>query len=258
MSIIALALGMTLMTGCAIDKGTALETDFVDDWAGTPDVAKVETTGNNTLPFLGTATGTLIVKDGTSADRVAALANELRDYVARHGSTTGRIAADGITFTVVADKGRTSEAQTLWRSLTADARVVDGDIDDASRKETDRWRVQLTAADSRSAMAVFRDMLAAGDRHQPLSDVTHLEVDTKRDVRPALKVETDLDGGVPAEAIAAYEAVAAQYPIAGASLSAKRASIVVAGNADQDRAGELARRAAPNLGAVSVTSDRGN
>jgi hypothetical protein len=52
------------LTGCAIDKGSALAADFEEDWAGTPDVVKIDTTDNNTLPFLGTASGVLILEDG--------------------------------------------------------------------------------------------------------------------------------------------------------------------------------------------------
>lgn len=76
--IIAFVLSLPSLTGCAIDKGTALASDFEEAWAGTPDVAKIHTTKNNTLPFKGSSTGTLILKDGTSADRVTKLVGEMR------------------------------------------------------------------------------------------------------------------------------------------------------------------------------------
>ncbi|MBV1940573.1 hypothetical protein KUF83_28990 [Streptomyces sp. BV286] len=260
MPIIAFVLGLPLLTGCAIDKGTALAADFEENWAGTPDVAKIRTTKNNTLPFKGTSDGTLILKDGTSADRVTKLAGEMRQYVARHDKITGRITADGITFTVVADKRRTHEALALWRSLTADEQVVNADIDDEPWKEaTDRWRIEVTAVDATSALAVFKDMLAEGDRHRPLAGVMVLKVRG-----PGLFVETDFNDAFPAEAIAAYEAVLAQYPVVGAgvrrdAVSGSAVSIVVAESADRDHADELARRAAPDLGAaVKVTSDGGD
>lgn len=259
MLIIAFMLGLTLLTGCAIDKGTALAADFEEDWAGAPDVAKIHTTKDNTLPFLGKSTGTLILKDGTSADSVTKLGNELGDYVTRHDKVTGRITADDITFTVVAEERRTREVLALWRSLTADDQVANGDIDDSPWKGTDRWQIEVTAVDATGAMAVFKDMVADGDRHRPLSNVTSLEVGTEHGVRPRLSVATDFDGGVPAEAIAAYEAVVAQYSVVHASLQPDRVGIVVAESADRDHAGELARRAAPNLGAaVEVTSDSGD
>ncbi|WP_327435926.1 hypothetical protein OG279_19785 [Streptomyces sp. NBC_01201] len=255
-SVVTFALGLTLSAGCAIDKGTALAAEFEEDWAGTPDVATIRTTKNNTLPFKGTSDGTLVVEDGTPADRVTRLAGEMREYVARHDKITGRIMADGVTCTVVADTRRTHEVLALWRSLTADTRVVNADIDDAPWKEaTERWRIEVTAADATGALAVFKDMLAGGDRHQPLSGVTVLQVRG-----PGLFVETDFHDGFPAEAIAAYEAVLARYPVAGASLrrdavAGSAVDIVVAKSADQDHARELARKAAPNLGAaVDVTS----
>ncbi|MDQ0946648.1 hypothetical protein QFZ24_000571 [Streptomyces phaeochromogenes] len=249
-------LGPLSLSGCAIDKGTALAADFEDNWAGTPDVAKIRTTKNNTLPFKGTSTGTLILKDGTSADRVTKLVGKLREYVARHDKVTGRIAVDGITFTVVADEGRTREVLALCRSLTADDRVADADINDAPwREATDRWRIEVTAVDATGALAVFKDMHAEGDRHRPLSGVIVLTV------KGGLFVETDFNDRFPAEAIAAYEAVLAQYPVVGATLrrdavSGSAVNIVVAKGADRDHADELARRAAPNLGAaIKVTSD---
>ncbi|TRO56524.1 MULTISPECIES: hypothetical protein [unclassified Streptomyces] len=249
-------LGPLSLSGCAIDKGTALAADFEDNWAGTPDVAKIRTTKNNTLPFKGTSTGTLILKDGTSADRVTKLVGKLREYVARHDKVTGRIAVDGITFTVVADERRTREVLALWRSLTADDRVADADINDAPwREATDRWRIEVTAVDATGALAVFKDMYAEGDRHRPLSGVIVLTV------KGGLFVETDFNDRFPAEAIAAYEAVLAQYPVVGATLrrdavSGSAVNIVVAKGSDRDHADELARRAAPNLGAaIKVTSD---
>lgn len=256
----ALLLGLPLLTGCAINKGTALAADFEEDWAGTPDVANIHTTKNNTLPFSGTSTGTLTVKDGTSADRVTKLANELGEYVAHHDKVTGRIVADDITFTVVADKRRTREVLGLWRSLTADDRVVKGDINDAPwREATDRWRAEVSAVDGTGALAVFKDIFAEGGRYRPLSGEMVLEARG-----PGLFVETGFNGDFPAEAIAAYEAVVAQYPVVGATLrrdrvSGSAVSIVVAESADRDHADELARRAAPNLGAaVEVTSDSGD
>ncbi|MFJ5264853.1 hypothetical protein ACIQAC_30770 [Streptomyces sp. NPDC088387] len=248
-------MSLPTLSGCAIDKGTALAAGFEEDWAGTPDVTQVDTTKNNTLPFAGTSTGTLTLKDGTPANRVTELVGEMREYVTRHDKITGRITADGVTFTVVADKARTGEVLTLWRSLTADDRVVAADINDArSKKATDRWRIDVTAVDATGALAVFKDMYAEGDRHRPLSGVMVLRV------TGGLFVETDFNDAFPTEAIAAYEAVLAQYPVARASLRrdalhGSAVDIVVAEGADQNHAGELARSAAPNLGtAVKVTS----
>ncbi len=245
-------------SGCAIDKGTALAADFDGDWAGTPDVTKIHTTKSNTLPFAGTATGTLILKDGTPADRVTRLADDLRQYVAEHDAITGRITAGTVTFTVVADQARADEVLALWRSLTTDGRMLTGDISDASTKETGRWRIALTAADAAGAAALFEDLVTDGDQHRPLSDVMSLEVRTGRDVRPGITVGTDFHGTLPTEAIAAYEAVAARYAVVRASLAADRASIVVARDEERAQAHELATTAAPGLGtAIKVTSDGG-
>ncbi|WP_406313271.1 hypothetical protein OHA77_33190 [Streptosporangium sp. NBC_01639] len=258
MPITAFVLGLPLLSGCAIDKGTALAADFNGDWAGKPDVAKIHTTKNNTLPFAGTATGTLILKDGTSAGRVTGLANDLRRYVAEHDMITGRITAGTVTFTVVADQGRADEVLALWRSLTADGRMLTGDIDDASTKETGRWRIELTAVDAADAMTLFKDMVADGERHRPLSNVMSLKVRTGRDARPGISVGTDFNGALPTEAIAAYEAVAARYAVVHASLAPDRVGIVVARNAERAHAHELASTAAPGLGAaVKVTGDEG-
>ncbi|WP_432043209.1 hypothetical protein [Streptomyces cadmiisoli] len=257
MPITVLVLGLTLLTGCAIDKGTALAEDFERDWTGTPDVANIGTTKNNTLPFRGTSTGTLTLKDGTSTDRVTQLAGEMRDYVTLHNKITGRITADGVTFTVVADEERTGEVLALWRSMTADSQVTAADIHDAPWKEaTDRWRIEVSAVDATSALTVFKDMLAEGDRYRPLAGVMVLKIKS-----PGLRIETDFHDSYPTEAIDAYEAVLARYAVVRATVrrdpvSGSAATIVVAGSEDRDHAGELARGAAPNLGsAITVTSD---
>ncbi|WP_406387910.1 hypothetical protein [Streptomyces sp. NBC_00887] len=256
--IIAFVLAMPLLTGCAVDKGTALAADFEEDWVGASDVEKVSTLGDNTLPFMGKAIGVLVLKDDTPPDRVAERANELSEYVARNDSITGRITADGITVTVDADKRRAGEVVALWRSLATDERVVDGDISGSSSKKGHRWLSKVTAVDSAGALG-FDDMADSGGRHRPLSDVTSVEVRTGRDVRPGLLVQSDVDGGLPTEAIAAYEAVVAEHPVVGASLQSARVGITLADAADRDDAPELARRAAPGLdaAAVSVTGEGG-
>ncbi|MET7370845.1 hypothetical protein ABZS61_34330 [Streptomyces sp. NPDC005566] len=255
--IIAFVLAVPLLTGCAIDEGSALAADFEEDWGGASDVEDVSTVRDNTLPFMGKATGVIVLKDGTPPDRVAERADDMREYVARHDSVTGRITADGITITVDADERRAGEVVALWRSLAADERVVDGDISGSSSKKGHRWLSKVTAVDSAGALAVFDDMVGSGGRHRPPSDVTSVEVRTLRDVRPGLLVESDVDGGLPTEAIAAYEAVVAEHAVAGASLETDRVSITLADAADQGDALELARRAAPGLdaAAVSVTGE---
>ncbi|WP_327367636.1 hypothetical protein [Streptomyces sp. NBC_01217] len=250
--IIAFALALPLLSGCAIDEGTALAADFEKDWAGTSDVEQVRTTKNNTLPFSGTATGVLVLKDGTPPDRVAERADELREYVARNDSVTGRITADGITITVDADETRAREVVALWRSLTADERVVDGDISGSTWKKVHRWKSEVTAVDSAGAMAVFDDLVGKGGRHRPPSDVTSVVVSTGRDVRPGISVQSDVNGALPTEATAAYEAVVAEHPVVYAALRSDYVSITVADAADQADALELARRAAPGLGAAAV------
>jgi hypothetical protein len=253
-----LVLGLTLLAGCAIDKGTALAADFEEDWADTPDVAEIDTYGANTLPFAGSATGTLILEDGTSADRVAELANELGEYVADHGEVTGEISADGITFAVAPDSERTGDVVALWESLAADDRVTSGLIDNGYQNE-DVWNIEIIAADAAGALALFKDMVADADPYRPFSSaVTSLLVNTGRGTSPSLTVETGQDGNVPAEALAAYEAVAARYPVARGELAPDRAGIVVAAGTDLDQAGELARNAAPNLANIEITTDSGN
>ncbi|WP_372348432.1 hypothetical protein [Streptomyces sp. KL116D] len=250
----------TARTRCAVDKGSALAADFETSWTGTPDVAEIHTTKNNTLPFLGSSIGTLTVDEGTSADRLAQLAGELRKYVVRHDKVTGRITAHDITFTVAADEGRTGEVLALWRSLTADEKVKSADIHDAPWKEaTVRWRIEATAVDAAGALTVFKDMLTEGGRHRSLTGVTSLKV-----TGPGLFVETDFHDAFPAEAIAAYEAVLAQHSVTRATLrrdavSGSAVTIVVADRADVAHAGELARSAAPNLGpAVEVRGRTGS
>jgi hypothetical protein len=69
-------------------------------------------------------------------------------------------------------------------------------------------------------------------------------------VRPGLSVWTGFDGSLPTET------VVAQHRVIDAGLHHDRVRIVVTEGVDRVRAGELARSAAPNLGAaVKVGSD---
>lgn len=259
--ILALGLGLTLLAGCAVNKGTALADAFAEEWEGTPDVARIDTTHDNTLPFAGHAYGTLVVEDGTSSDRVVELAGELSVYAADHDEITGRIEADGITFTAAAGEERVETIVAVWQTLAEDDRVAVGDIN-ANRSE-DQWEVHVTAIDTDSALAVFKDLVADGDAYQPFpwAVETALKVWTDADdprSAATLAIDTDDNGAVPAAAIAAYEAVADQYEVLGGHLGTGSARIVVTGAADLAHAAELARTAAPSLGAaIEVVIDDG-
>lgn len=254
----ALVLGLALSAGCAIDKGSALAEDFEQEWAGTADVAEIDTHGNNTLPFAGTATATLILEDGTSAERVTELAHELGAYIADHRGVTGEISADGITFAVAPNRERTGDVVALWESLAADERVARGLIDIGYQND-DEWTIEIVAVDAAGALALFKEMVGEADQYRPFSSaVTSLQIDTEREAELSLRVSTDPEGNVPAEAIAAYEAVAAQYPVVSGGLAPDHAGIVVAAGTDLVQAGELARRSAPGLTDIEVTADSGN
>lgn len=53
---------------------------------------------------------------------------------------------------------------------------------------------------------------------EPPSDVTSVEIRTGHEVRPGISVQSDVNGGLPTEAIAAYEAVVAEHPVVNATL----------------------------------------
>ncbi|MFI7023934.1 hypothetical protein ACIBMZ_14615 [Micromonospora sp. NPDC049900] len=250
----AFVLGLTLLSGCAVNKGSALAADFEADWAGTPDVASVQATEENTLPFFGTSTGTLTVQEGTSADRVSELAGELRQYVAGRDDVSGKITVGDITFAVVPDSARTDEVVSLWRSMSTDSRVTSAHISRPSRADVDRWRIVGTAPNVVGAMELFDDLTTGGGRHGTLTGVTTVLISTDRGVDPAVSVETGADGAVPVEAIAAFRAVVGRYPMVRATLRVDRVSIVLTRPEDQAAAEEVARALAPNLGIVEVTS----
>ncbi|MBM2615523.1 hypothetical protein JIG36_08085 [Actinoplanes sp. LDG1-06] len=244
-------LSLALVSGCAVNQGTALAAEFDEVWAGTPDVSEVRTSGDNPLPFSGSAVGELVVADGTGADRVTQLAGELRRYVADNDHVTGRITAGGITVTVVAEEERNTESLGLWLSLTTDDRVSEGDL----AETTSGRRIMVTAAGPEAVLDVFRDMVADGGRHEPLTRVRSLTVMTGPRATPYLSLQTDHEGRVPEPALAAYEAVRAEYEVVRASVRADRTagslvSIVVSPDADLAAATELARSAAPGLGAA--------
>ncbi|QOC91597.1 hypothetical protein [Micromonospora craniellae] len=251
---LAFVLGMTMLSGCAVDKGSALAADFEADWAGTPDVASVQANAENTLPFFGSTTGTLTVQEGTSADRVSELAGELRQYVAGRDDVSGKINAADITFAVVPDGARNDEVVSLWRSMSTDSQVTSAHISRPSRGDIDRWRIVGAAPDVVGAMELFDDLTTGGGRHGTLTGVTTVLISTDRTVEPAVSVETGADGAVPVEAIAAFRAVVGRYPMVRATLRVDRVSIVLTRPEDRVAAEEVARALAPNIGTVEVTS----
>jgi hypothetical protein len=250
-----------LSGGCAVNKGYALADDFAEDWADVPDVAEVDTRGDNTLPFLGSARGTLVLEDGTSAERVAELAVELRDYLADRDNVTGGISADGVAFPVLSNEERMESILALWQSMATDARVIEGDIEMGYRDE-DRWEVDAVAVDAAAALAVFEALVADGEPYRPLPWATSLSLTVWTDFdapdsQRKLNVGTGEDGALPTAAIAAYEAVAGGYPIVEAFLSPTGAIIRMEEGTDLAAAEALARSAAPGLGdAVEVVVAR--
>ncbi|MBU2665983.1 hypothetical protein KOI35_20945 [Actinoplanes bogorensis] len=259
MRFLAAVLGVVLVSGCAVNKGTALASDFDDDWRGTPDVAEVLSSGDNALPFAGTATGELVVADGTGAGRVTQLVGELQKYVTRNKHVTGRLTADRITFTVVPTATLNTEALALWQSLAADDRVLEADLDQSDAGDLVRRRFTVTAGDPDTVMDVFHDMVADGGRHEPLREVQSLTVMTGPRVRPYLYVQTDQKGNVPEPQILAYEAVRSEFEVPHASVRAdvQAGSIVriMVAPGDVAAATEVARRAAPGLGTSLRVSD---
>jgi hypothetical protein len=256
------AIVIGLLTGCAVNKGSALAASFDEDWAGTPDVTEVRTTGDNPLPFAGSATGELVLADGTQPDRIAQLAGELRGYVADRDNVTGRITADAITLTVGPDQSHDDETLTLWRSLTRDERVLDGDLAYVGADEGARRRLLVTAIDPAAAMAVFQDMVTGsepGGLHTPVTGARSVHVRTEPRTLPSLHVQTDHEGGVPVSAIAAYEAVRAEFEVVSASIQPDRTTgskltVRVGPDDDPDAAVSVARAAAPSLAAaITVT-----
>ncbi|WP_199041406.1 hypothetical protein [Glycomyces salinus] len=243
-SAVVLGLGLAFSAGCALNRGEALAEEFKDHWADTQDVAQIDTTRNDTLPFVGEASGTLILEEGTSADRTIELANELSEYLADHGGVTGRITVDDFSFNVVADEERTEEILGLWQSLETDGRVQEGDIG-LQATNVDYWAVDVSLADSASVFSVLEGLAAEGDTFRPFS---WAEASSLRLSGGSSEVETNSKGDLPAAAIAAYEAVAAEYPVVGAYLATDRVSIQLEVGSDVAHAQGLARAAAPSLG----------
>ncbi|GAB4000938.1 hypothetical protein GCM10029992_34660 [Glycomyces albus] len=243
-STVVLGLGLALSAGCALNEGDALAEDFEDHWTGTPDVAQIETIGDNTLPFAGSATGTLVLEDGTPADRTIELANELSVYIADYEHVEGRIEIGELSFSVTSNEERTEDVLTLWESLAVDDRVEAGDIEWSALSE-DRWDIEVTMVDAAAVLSVFEDLAAEGDSFRPFAWTEDSSLEASGG---SIRAETGTDGRLPTEAMAAYEAVAAQYPVVGAYLGPDRLSIRVSEGTDLAQAEALAKAEAPGLG----------
>ncbi|MER5480357.1 hypothetical protein ABT026_25800 [Streptomyces sp. NPDC002734] len=249
--VVAFALTVQLLSGCAIDKGDALAEEFEEDWRGTPDVARVDTHGQKTLPFLGDARGTLVLEDHTPADRVSELTGELRDYLAANGSYTGSIQADDITFSVVEDKGVDITVVALWKSPAADDRVVAGEITDSPRISGHAWGAYVETAEPADAVRVADALVSEGSGYRA-SPVTYLTVYTTLGVTPEVRVFPGEEPGDLDEALAAYQAVAAEQSVVRATLDHGSVYLSMAAGADLEAARDLAREAAPSLRSVEV------
>lgn len=240
-----------VLAGCDANQGTALADAFERDWAGTADVAEIETQAENTLPFAGAATGTLVLEDGTSERRVADLADELAGYLRDHDSVSGRITADDVTFDVVEDADDNEQIVALWSALAADERVSSADLTHTA-DDSDTYGLQIQVPGVPAAVAVFVDLITDGGRYDRPNNAARVTVGTA-DV--ASEVATSYEGAVPAAALAAYRAVAAEFEVTAAWLSTERTAITVARPTDRKPAARLARRAAPTAPGLRVSSD---
>jgi hypothetical protein len=68
-------------TGCSANRGTDLEADLKNRLKGVEGIERVAVSGQNTLPFMGTAKGTIVLEDDVTLERAYEISSILAPYV---------------------------------------------------------------------------------------------------------------------------------------------------------------------------------
>lgn len=232
--------------GCAVDKGSALADQFEEDWAGTEDVMDAYATFSNSLPFVGSADGTLVLADDVSEERVEELVHELGEYEAEHDGVNGSLKI-GESLLGVANTREGNEALIdWWRVVRADPEVATYTVEDDGSGGA---KVSLVVTDAERVDEVFEDLVDGGGAYPVLDGEGDVRVE---DPESAFVIDT-LPGDVGEwdRAIAAYRAVEERYDVTRLTID-YRCVIGVAEGVPVEEARQVAEAAAPGLTDLTV------
>lgn len=222
----ALALTAMLVSGCTGDgEAGAFAAEFADD----PAVASVELTSHDNQPFTGGVSGQVVAREGLADHEVSALADRLSSYTRENGERMRGLVsllADDVELIVTGHLETDAAAVGTALALRADERVVSGEIAESF--------ISLVGVDVSAAIELIRDL-------------PELVATAPPEARAELFVRTedrvvDVGDAPPrvAGALAAWDALAAEVPMAGMRLREDALVMTLVEEADYARAADRA------------------
>lgn len=222
----ALALTAMLVSGCTGDgEAGAFAAEFADD----PAVASVELTSHDNQPFTGGVSGQVVAREGLADHEVSALADRLSSYARENGERMRGLVsllADDVELIVTGHLETDAAAVGTALALRADERVVSGEIAESF--------ISLVGVDVSAAIELIRDL-------------PELVATAPPEARAELFVRTedrvvDVGDAPPrvAGALAAWDALAVEVPLAGMRLREDALVMTLVEEADYARAADRA------------------
>ncbi|MBD8518031.1 hypothetical protein [Plantibacter sp. CFBP 8804] len=274
-------------SGCGdVNAASAAGRDFEQLLDDVPEVADVDTTGSNTLPWSGTASASVLLGDDVTDDRLSAIVDRIGGFLNEQAKRSGGATWEGVDLTVrgftlsVLDRRADNATQLELLASLEDEGVPGGELQLASAG-TDGARAASLTLVARPG----EDFLAAYDLARATADATPAytaAVVTGRSddgVDPAEPGEDDADdappgfpnwdgdarfsmssgvdddatvSGDPGTTRAAYLAVAEQFEVIGATLTPDTIDLRIASVDDVAAATAVATGAVPADVAVEI------
>ncbi|MBD8101700.1 hypothetical protein [Plantibacter sp. CFBP 8775] len=275
------------LSGCGdVNAASAAGRDFEQLLDGVPEVADVDTTGSNTLPWSGTASASVLLDDDVTDDRLSAIVDRIGGFLNEQAKRSGGATWEGVDLTVrgftlsVLDRRADNATQLELLASLEDEGVPGGELQLASAG-TDGARAASLTLVARPG----EDFLDAYDLARATADATPAytaAVVTGRSddgVDPAEPGEDDADdappgfpnwdgdarfsissgvdddatvSGDPDTTRAAYLAVAEQFEVIGATLTPDTIDLRIASVEDVAAATAVATGAVPANVAVEI------
>ncbi|GAB3156865.1 hypothetical protein GCM10027058_31250 [Microbacterium neimengense] len=222
----ALALTSMLVSGCTGDgEAGAFAAEFGDD----PAVASAELASHDNQPFTGGVSGQVVAREGLADHEVSALVDRLSSYTRENGERMRGLVsllADDVELIITGHLETDAAAVGTALILRADERVVSAEIAESF--------IALVGADVGAAIELIRSL-------------PNLVATAPPEARSELFVRTDdrvVDvGDAPprvAGALAAWDALVTEVPLAGMRLRDDALVMTLAQEEDYARATDLA------------------
>lgn len=241
-SLAALALAACiLLTGCGpVNAGSAAADDFEKYMGGQPGVADVQVRASNDLPFQGSASGLVVLEEGSGEGILAAVVDRMAAYLRDHPGNVSwsmQASVDGFTLGV----SETAGTNTATIDLLGDARAIDG-IVGGSLDSDGVGLSSFVVSDSARFIATLGELVQ-------LDFPTAVEA---HDATGGFSVTSTDDVELPEPEIAAFDAVAAVYSVVSAQLAPGSVALRVGADSESVAATELAE-SLPGSAGIDIT-----